>query len=62
MTLVFFAWLTRQPYFNELIQEGRQAPDKVHTAEDDSVLFFAKSGEQEDNAPFVQGDCIWYPA
>lgn len=62
MTLVFFAWLTRQPYFNELIQEGRQAPDKVHTAEDDSVLFFAKSGEQEDNEPFVQGDCIWYPA
>jgi hypothetical protein len=60
MTLVFFAWLTRQDYFADLIESSKMNYENAQKPEDDNILF-AGNDEDEDGS-FSDGQVVWYPA
>jgi hypothetical protein len=60
MTLVFFAWLTRQEYYADLIETSKMNYEEAKKPEDDNVLFMY--GEDEDGRErFSDGNDVWYP-
>jgi hypothetical protein len=60
MTLVFFAWLTRQEYYSDLIETAKMNYEEAKKPEDDNVLFMY--GEDDDgNERFSDGNVVWYP-
>jgi hypothetical protein len=62
MTLVFFAWLTRQDYFADLIEQGKFNYEQASNPEDDNVLILPQDRNEEDGGEFVNNGVIWYPA
>jgi len=62
MTLVFFAWLTRQEYFADLVEQAKFAYEQPNNSEDDNTLFMYNSNESGDNDEFSDGKVVWYPA
>ncbi len=61
MTLVFFAWLTRQEYFADLLEQAKFNYEEAIKPEDDNILF-APQQLDDDNGEFVQGGVVWSPA
>jgi hypothetical protein len=62
MTLVFFAWLSRQEYYSDLIESAKFNYEEAQKPEDDNILISFKKNEEEDGGEFVQDGTIWYPA
>jgi len=62
MSLVFFAWLTRQDYFADLIEQGKFNYEQTSNPEDDNILILPQQKNEDDGEEFVQGGLIWYPA
>jgi len=60
MTLVFFAWLTRQEYYADLIETAKMNYEEAKKPEDDNILFMMDGGEDE-NKEFSDGNVVWYP-
>lgn len=60
MTLVFFAWLTRQEYYADLIETAKMNYEEAKKPEDDNVLFMYGQDE-EGNERFSDGTNVWYP-
>jgi hypothetical protein len=62
MTLVFFAWLTRQEYFADLIESAKFNYEEAQKPEDDNVLFMMDTSQNlDDREPFSEGGAVWYP-
>lgn len=61
MSLVFFAWLTRQDYFADLIEQAKFNYEEASKPEDDNVLFIPNQKNDDDGEEFVQGGVVWYP-
>jgi hypothetical protein len=62
MTLVFFAWLTRQEYFADLIESAKFNYEEAQKPEEDNVLFMMDSSQNlDDGEPFSEGGAVWYP-
>jgi hypothetical protein len=62
MTLVFFAWLTRQEYFADLIEQSKFNYEEAIKPEDDNVLFAPNQNNDEDDGEFVENGVVWYPS
>jgi hypothetical protein len=60
MTLVFFAWLTRQEYYSDLIETAKMNYEEAKKPEDDNVLFMYGQDDDE-NEKFSDGSAVWYP-
>ena len=61
MTLVFFSWLSRQEYYNDLIESAKFSYAKPENVNDDNVLFMENSENAEDKEQFSDGEVVWYP-
>jgi hypothetical protein len=61
MSLVFFAWLTRQEYFADLVEQAKFNYEEASKPEDDNVLFIPDQRNDEDGEEFVSGGAVWYP-
>lgn len=62
MTLVFFAWLTRQEYYADLIESAKFNYEESKKPEEDNVLFMVNKDENfDDKEPFSDGTSLWYP-
>jgi hypothetical protein len=60
MTLVFFAWLSRQEYYADLIESAKYNYEEAKKPEDDNVLInFDNNNDEGDE--FVHDGAIWYP-
>lgn len=62
MTLVFFAWLTRQEYFADLMEQAKFNYEEAVKPEDDNVLFIPQNKNDDEDGEFVHGGAVWYPA
>jgi hypothetical protein len=60
MTLVFFAWLTRQEYYSDLIETAKMNYEEAKKPEEDNILFMINDGDSEDGE-FSDGQVVWYP-
>jgi len=58
MTLVFFAWLTRQEYFADLIESAKFNYEEAKKPEDDNTLFILNQDFMDDDE-FSDGNVIW---
>jgi hypothetical protein len=58
MTLVFFAWLSRQEYFADLIESAKFNYEEAKNPEDDNTLFMAGNNEIDDDE-FSDGQVVW---
>ena len=61
MSLVFFAWLTRQDYFADLLEQAKFNYEEAMKPEDDNILFIPNQKNDDDENEFVQGGVVWYP-
>lgn len=61
MTLVFFAWLSRQEYYTDLIETAKFNYDDTQKPEEDNILINFDKKIDDDDGEFVQGGAIWYP-
>ena len=61
MSLVFFAWLTRQEYYADLVEQAKFNYEEATKPEDDNVLFVPDPKNDDDNDEFVAGGAVWYP-
>jgi hypothetical protein len=62
MSLVFFAWLSRQEYYADLIESAKFNYEDAQKPEDDNVLFMMDNKDElDDKEPFSQGGVVWYP-
>lgn len=61
MSLVFFAWLTRQDYFADLLEQAKFNYEEAMKPEDDNILFVPNQKNDDDDDEFVQGGVVWYP-
>lgn len=61
MTLVFFAWLSRQEYYTDLIETTKFNYDDTQKPEEDNILINFDKKIDDDDGEFVQGGAIWYP-
>ena len=62
MTLVFFAWLTRQEYYADLIETAKMNYEPETKPEDSNTLFMMGNMEDDDGSEFSDGTAVWYPA
>jgi hypothetical protein len=62
MTLVFFAWLTRQDYYSDLVEQAKFNYEDSQKPEDDNILFVPEQKNEDDDGEFVQGGAVWYPS
>jgi len=60
MTLVFFAWLSRQDYYSDLIETAKMNYAQPENAEEDNVLFMINNFDDDDDK-FSDGRVVWYP-
>ena len=60
MTLVFFAWLSRQEYYADLIESAKMNYDDAKKPEDDNTLFMLNPLDDGDEK-FSDGSAVWYP-
>lgn len=60
MTLVFFAWLTRQEYYSDLIESAKFNYEEAKKPEEDNVLFMYNDID-DSNEKFSDGKDVWYP-
>ena len=58
MTLVFFAWLTRQEYFADLIESAKFNYEEAKKPEDDNTLFILNQDFIDDDE-FSDGNVVW---
>ena len=58
MTLVFFAWLTRQEYFADLIESAKFNYEEAKKPEDDNTLFMLSEESMEEDE-FSDGNVVW---
>jgi hypothetical protein len=58
MTLVFFAWLSRQEYFADLIESAKFNYEEAVKPEDNNTLFIV-SDESFDSDEYSDGSVIW---
>jgi hypothetical protein len=58
MTLVFFAWLTRQEYFADLIESAKFNYEEAKKPEDDNTLFILNQDFMDDDE-FSDGNVVW---
>ena len=61
MTLVFFAWLSRQEYYADLIESAKFNYEDAQKPEDDNILITMNDQNKDDGEEFVQDGVIWYP-
>jgi hypothetical protein len=61
MTLVFFAWLSRQEYYADLIESAKFNYEEALKPEDDNILMSFNAKNDDDGEEFVQDGVIWYP-
>jgi hypothetical protein len=61
MTLVFFAWLSRQEYFADLIESAKFNYEEAVKPEDNNTLFIV-SDESFDSDEYSDGSVIWKKA
>lgn len=61
MSLVFFAWLTRQEYYADLVEQAKFNYEEATKPEDDNVLFVPDPKNDDDDGEFVSGGVVWYP-
>lgn len=61
MTLVFFAWLSRQEYYADLIESAKFNYEDAQKPEDDNILITMNDQNKDDDEEFVQDGVIWYP-
>jgi hypothetical protein len=61
MSLVFFAWLTRQEYFSDLVEQSKFNYEEAAKPEDDNVLFVAQEKNGDDGEEFSQGGLSGIP-
>ena len=62
MSLVFFAWLSRQEYYADLIESAKFNYEEAQKPEEDNVLFMMDNKDElDDKEPFSQGGVVWYP-
>lgn len=61
MTLVFFAWLTRQEYFSDLIEQAKFNYEEAMRPEDDNILFIPDQKSENSQEEFTQDGVLWYP-
>lgn len=61
MCLVFFAWLTRQEYFADLVDQAKFNYEETIKPEDDNVLFAPQQKNDDDDEEFVEDGVVWYP-
>ena len=61
MSLVFFAWLTRQEYYADLVEQAKFNYEEASKPEDDNVLFVPDPKSDDDDGEFVAGGAVWYP-
>jgi len=62
MTLVFFAWLTRQEYFADHIEQSKFNYEEAIKPEDDNVLFAPNQNNENDEGEFAEDGVVWYPS
>jgi len=62
MTLVFFAWLTRQDYYSDLVEQAKFNYEDAQKPEDDNILFVPEQKNDDDDGEFVHGGAVWYPS
>jgi hypothetical protein len=60
MTLVFFAWLSRQEYYADLIESAKMNYEDAKKPEDDNTLFMLNTFDDDDEK-FSDGSAVWYP-
>jgi len=58
MTLVFFAWLSRQEYFADLIESAKFNYEEAKNPEEDNTMFIATNSESDDDE-FSDGQVVW---
>jgi hypothetical protein len=58
MTLVFFAWLSRQEYFADLIESAKFNYEEAKKPEDDNTLFMVSDQDLEEDE-FSDGKVVW---
>lgn len=58
MTLVFFAWLSRQEYFADLIESAKFNYEEAKKPEDDNTLFMVSDQDLEEDE-FFDGKVVW---
>jgi hypothetical protein len=58
MTLVFFAWLSRQEYFADLIESVKFNYEEAQKPEDNNTLFMLSEESMEENE-FSDGEVLW---
>jgi hypothetical protein len=61
MSLVFFAWLTRQEYYADLVEQAKFNYEEATKPEDDNVLFVPDPKNDDDDGEFIAGGAVWYP-
>jgi hypothetical protein len=61
MSLVFFAWLTRQEYYADLVEQAKFNYEEATKPEDDNVLFVPDPKSDDDDGEFIAGGAVWYP-
>jgi hypothetical protein len=61
MTLVFFAWLSRQEYFADLIETAHMNYEEAKKPEDDNTLFMLNPNANDDDE-YSDGSVVWYRA
>jgi hypothetical protein len=60
MTLVFFAWLSRQEYYADLIESAKFNYEEAKKPEDDNILM-SFNDKDNDDQEFVHDGSVWYP-
>lgn len=61
MTLVFFAWLSRQEYFADLIETAHMNYEEAKKPEDENTLFMLNPNADDDDE-YSDGSVVWYRA
>jgi hypothetical protein len=60
MTLVFFAWLSRQEYYTDLIETAKMNY-QVEEKEEENYTFMLSNKDNDENGEFSDGNVVWYP-
>lgn len=62
MCLIFFAWLTRQEYYSDLIETAKLNYEEAKKPEDDNILIIPGADDEDEGEKFISDGAVWYPA